>query len=424
MKHKTFTKIEEQLYSHTLENGLNIFYIPKENFSKTFAMIAANFGSADQVFKTDENQIYETPAGVAHFLEHKMFEDKDGNALQKFSKTGASPNAFTSRNITAYYFSCTDKFYENLDILTKFTCTPYFTEDNVKKECGIIEQEISMLDDDPFWNAYTNIYSAMYHNHPIKISIAGSAKSISQITPDLLYKCHKAFYSPKNLALTICGKANFEKIIEIAQKNTPKYSQNIAQRLYGERKNHVNKKEVFTQMNIAQPFFFIGIKDEPLKNEKNLLRKVIGDICCEIIAGKSSNLFNNLYEKGLISSRFNISYTIHPEAACVLINGDSKNPKEVLENVINEIKLIYKNGIQKEDFERIKNMYYGMLIRSFEQPDDLCRMQCEASFHNECFADIIEHFNKLSLTDIIQRFKILSDENRISLSVVNPKKEV
>lgn len=421
MTHEIFDKIGEEMYSHVLSNGLKIYYIPKNNFSKTFAMLATNFGSADQKFQMLNGEVLDTPAGVAHFLEHKMFEDEDGNALQKFAKTGASPNAFTSRNMTAYYFSCTDNFYENLNILTKFVCTPYFTSENVKKEKGIIEQEISMLDDDPFWNAYTNVYAGMYHNHPIRISIAGSAKSIAPITPDLLYQCHKAFYSPKNLVLTVCGNADFDKIIEIAEKNTPKQADEIANRFYGERQNTVYKNHIAVKMNVPQPFFMIGIKDIPLEeNESQSKRQLIGELCCEILAGKSSSLYNNLYKNGTLNRRFDAGYTIHPDAACVLFSGDSKNPKEVYTAILNNICEIVKNGISDDEFNRVKCMHYGMMIRSLDGTDDLCRMQCEAAFANENFATSSLQYDEITKDDLLNMFKIWNNENRFTLSEVIP----
>lgn len=421
MTHEILNNIGEEIYSHVLSNGLKIFYIPKPNFSKTFAMLATNFGSADQKFQMQDGAIINTPAGVAHFLEHKMFEDEDGNALQKFAKTGASPNAFTSRNMTAYYFSCTDNFYENLNILTKFVCTPYFTTENVKKEKGIIEQEIKMLDDDPFWNAYTNVYAGMYHEHPIRISIAGSAESIATIEPDLLYTCHKAFYSPKNLVLTVCGNADFSKIIEIAEKNTPKQADDIAKRFYGNRNEFVNKSEITVKMNVSQPLFMIGIKDEPLyKNESASYRQLVGELCCELIAGKSSELYSNLYKNGTLNRRFDASYTLHPDAACVLFSGDSKNPKLVCDEIFKEICKISENGISPDEFERVKRMHYGMLIRSLDQPDDLCRMQCESTFYGENFSTISEQYDKIKTDDLLYRFKIWQDKNKITLSQVIP----
>ena len=197
---RNYPELRESVRERVLPNGLRVCYIPKDGFSKTFAILATDFGSVDASF-TFEGQRFDTPAGVAHFLEHKMFEDEDGNALQKFARTGASPNAFTSHTMTAYHFSCTERFEENLEILLKFVFTPYFTEGNVAKERGIIGQEIRMVEDTPSWQVYCGLFRSLYREHPVRVSIPGSEESIARITPELLYTCHRAFYSPKNMAL-------------------------------------------------------------------------------------------------------------------------------------------------------------------------------------------------------------------------------
>ena len=212
---KVWTALRERMEERTLDNGLRVCYLPKEGFGKTFAILAANFGSVDASFMID-GQRHDTPAGVAHFLEHKMFEDEDGNALQKFARTGASPNAFTSHTMTAYHFSCTERFEENLEILLKFVFTPYFTEENVAKERGIIGQEIGMMDDTPGWQVFCGLLGGLYRNHPVRVPIAGSVDSIAQITPEVLYTCHRAFYSPKNMVLVVCGTADFDEVCRMA----------------------------------------------------------------------------------------------------------------------------------------------------------------------------------------------------------------
>ena len=204
-----------------LANGLKIYYIPRPGFSKTFAMLATNFGSVDASFTLDGVR-YDMPAGVAHFLEHKMFEDADGNALQKFGATGASPNAFTSHTMTAYHFSCTDRLADNLEILLKFVFTPYFTPENVRKEQGIIAQEIGMMEDTPDWAAYVGLFAGLYHEHPVRESIAGSVDSIARITPDVLLACHRAFYTPSNMCLVVCGTADFDALVQQAEALTPR----------------------------------------------------------------------------------------------------------------------------------------------------------------------------------------------------------
>ena len=263
---KNYSALGERMEMRTLDNGLRVCYLPKEGFSKTFAILATDFGSVDASF-TFEGKRYDTPAGVAHFLEHKMFEDKDGNALQKFARTGASPNAFTSHTMTAYHFSCTDRFAENLEILLKFVFTPYFTEENVAKERGIIGQEIGMMDDTPGWQAMVGLYEGLYREHPVRVSIAGSVESIAAITPETLYTCHRAFYSPKNMALVVCGTADFEEICRMAAQFSPQDAPEIGERHYGTRREAVNELLVTRKMQVSHPQFLIGFKEDPVQPE-------------------------------------------------------------------------------------------------------------------------------------------------------------
>ena len=226
-----------------LPSGLTVLVRPMPGYSGTHVIYATRFGSIDRDFRLGEREVH-LPAGVAHFLEHKMFEDEDGNALQKFARTGASPNAFTSHTMTAYHFSCTDRFEENLKILLKFVFTPYFTDENVEKERGIINQEIRMVEDTPNWEVFVGAYEGLYRNHPVRVSIPGSEESISHITPELLYTCHRAFYSPKNMALVVCGTADFEQVCRMAEEISPKDAPEIGQRHYGERRAEVHQPEV------------------------------------------------------------------------------------------------------------------------------------------------------------------------------------
>ena len=287
---KNYSALHESMQTRTLANGLRICYLPKEGFSKTFAILATDFGSVDASF-TFEGKRYDTPAGVAHFLEHKMFEDEDGNALQKFARTGASPNAFTSHTMTAYHFSCTDRFEENLKILLKFVFTPYFTDENVEKERGIINQEIRMVEDTPNWEVFVGAYEGLYRNHPVRVSIPGSEESISHITPELLYTCHRAFYSPKNMALVVCGTADFEQVCRMAEEISPKDAPEIGQRHYGERRAEVHQPVVTRKMQVSLPQCMVGFKDEPVPaGESRLRRSLIGDLAVRILCGDTPEL--------------------------------------------------------------------------------------------------------------------------------------
>lgn len=419
-----FARVRETMQTHTLPNGLRIYYIPKPGFSKTFAMLAADFGSVDAQFTLDDGTSVHTPAGVAHFLEHKMFEDADGNALQKFSKTGASPNAFTSHNMTAYYFSCTEDFNTNLEILTRFVFTPYFTDENVEKEKGIIGQEIGMMEDTPFWRAYVGMYEGLYHEHPLRTSIAGSVDSIARITPALLYQCHRAFYSPANMALVVCGTADFDTIVALAERHSPAESAHIASRSYGTRRAAVCTRESTRRMEVSQPHFMLGFKDAPLaEGERGLRRQILGELCCRLLIGETAPLYTRLYDARLINRQFSADYNLHPEAACAIFGGDSRDPQAVRDAIKTEVRRLAMEGIDPAVFERLKRANYGMTLRVLDQPDGICRAQCEAAFRGEDFLGFAPLYDTISAIDVQEMLVRWAQPARSALSVILPRQE-
>lgn len=404
----------------TLDNGLKIYYIPKPGFSKTFAMLATNFGSVDASFTLDGTRC-DTPAGVAHFLEHKMFEDEDGNALQKFGQTGASPNAFTSHTMTAYHFSCTDRFAENLEILLKFVFTPYFTDQNVEKEKGIIGQEIGMIEDTPDWAAYVGMYAGLYHEHPVRVSIAGSTQSIADITPDLLFTCHRAFYSPANMSLTVCGTADFDEIVRMAEQLTPREAARIAARHYGTRQPTVASPLVERRMAVSQPTFLLGFKDAPLApGESRQRRQLTGDLAARILCGTTAPLFGELYEDRLINRRFESSYALLPEAAAAAFGGESRDPEVVRDRLIAAVQDYAAKGVPADLFARMKKACYGLTVRILDQPDELCRMQAELGFADACCLDFADVYDTITAENVREMFARWAQPDRTSLSVIRP----
>lgn len=406
---------------HTmLENGLHIYYIPKPGFSKTFAMLATNFGAVDRTFTMD-GVTYHTPAGVAHFLEHKMFEDADGNALQKFGQTGASPNAFTSYAMTAYYFSCTDAWEQNLDILFRFVFTPYFTEENVQKEKGIIAQEINMMEDTPSWKTYVGVFEGMYHTHPVNTSIAGSVQSIAEITPEILFLCHKAFYSPANMSLIVSGNADFDRIVQMAESLSPKTAAKVAARQYGVRQENVAAAEVTHYMSVSRPSFMLGIKDLPLApEESHLRRQLVGDLAARILCGNTAPLFVSLYQERLVTRGFESSYALLPDAAAALLGGESNDPYAVRDRVAEQVQRYAAQGIEDGLFDRMKKACYGLNVRVLDQPDELCRAQAESSFAGECCLDFAKLYDTITKQEVQQMFVRWAQPDRMTLSVVLP----
>ncbi len=420
MTEKRFMALGETQFSATLPNGLRIYYYPKPGFSKTFAMLATNFGSVDESFTLDGKR-YDTPTGVAHFLEHKMFEDEDGNALQKFAATGASPNAFTSHVMTAYHFSCTDRFEENLEILLRFVYTPYFTDENVEKEKGIIGQEIGMMDDTPGWQAMVGMFEGLYREHPVRRSIAGSVESIAKITKETLFTCHRAFYSPSNMVLAVVGNADFETICAMASKFSPAKSEKIGQRHYGSRRPAIARNEVSRRMAVSLPTFMLGIKDEPLAEKESRMRRgILGDIATTVLCGKTSPLYARLYEERLINASFDVEYNLFPQAACAVFGGESRDPGAVRDAVLDEAAALALHGVDEALFERVRNARYGMMVRALDEPDDFARMQVEAAFGCEEMLNFPAIFAELTARDVQDMLARWARPDRATLSVVEP----
>ena len=418
---KLWTALRERMEERTLENGLRVCYLPKEGFSKTFAILATNFGSVDASFTIDGER-HDTPAGVAHFLEHKMFEDEDGNALQKFARTGANPNAFTSHTMTAYHFSCTDRFEENLEILLKFVFTPYFTEENVAKERGIIGQEIGMMDDTPSWRLFCGLLEGLYRNHPVRVPIAGSVESIAQITPEVLYTCHRAFYSPKNMALIVCGTADFDEICRMAAQFSPAEAPEIGQRHYGDRREAVNELTVERRMAVSRPQFLLGFKDTPLAAGESRLRSALLDeLAVRILCGDTAPLYAELYGKRLIGRDFDTDYMLFPEGAAAILGGESRDPEAARAAIEAETARLAREGVEQALFDRMKKALYGLWLRVLDVPEAYARQQAAAIFAGEDYADFAALCDTISPQDVQAVYARWAQRDRSSMSVIRPQ---
>lgn len=418
---KVWTALRERMEERTLENGLRVCYLPKEGFSKTFAILATNFGSVDASFTIDGER-HDTPAGVAHFLEHKMFEDEDGNALQKFARTGASPNAFTSHTMTAYHFSCTDRFEENLEILLKFVFTPYFTEENVAKERGIIGQEIGMMDDTPSWRLFCGLLEGLYRSHPVRVPIVGSVESIAQITPEVLYTCHRAFYSPKNMALIVCGTADFDEVCRMAAQFSPAEAPEIGQRHYGDRREAVNELTVERRMAVSRPQFLLGFKDTPLAaGESRLRRALLGELAVRILCGDTAPLYAELYGKRLIGRDFDTDYMLFPEGAAAILGGESRDPEAARAAIEAETARLAREGVEQALFDRMKKALYGLWLRVLDVPEAYARQQAAAMFAGEDYADFAAMCDTISPQDVQAVYARWAQRDRSSMSVIRPQ---
>ena len=380
------SKIKEKAYIEKLENGLTIMIIPKKNAKKKYVIWGTHFGSIDNRFimpGTGEEVFI--PDGVAHFLEHKMFEQPNGtNSLDTLMAMGIDANAYTTNDHTAYLFECTDHFDEGLAELMDYVQHPYFTDENVEKEKGIIGQEINMYDDDPGWQLYMNAMDCMYQENPIKVDIAGSIESISKITPDVLYKCYNTFYHPSNMTMVICGDFEPEKLLEQIKKMLlPKENQADIKRIYPPKEDKINKPFASQKMEVSTPIFMIGYKDTQLDttDTQNIVKKHIAiEILLNMMIGKSSDLYQELYQEGIVLSQPDIDYEFSSQYAHILISGTSKDPKTLEEKLVATIQNMQKNGIDEEHFERMKRKIYGDYVVEYNSVAEIARMFLADSF--------------------------------------------
>ena len=375
------SKVKEKLYIEKLENGLTVMIIPKVNIQKKYMIWATNFGSIDNKFiAPNEKEETVIPDGVAHFLEHKMFEQPNGtNSLDTLTALGVNANAYTSTDHTSYLFECTDNFYPALDELMDYVQTPYFTDENVEKEKGIIGQEIKMYDDYPQWEVYMNAIRNMYKNSPITIDIAGSIESISKINKEVLYKCYNTFYNPSNMVMCFAGDFEPEKLLEDVKKRLkPIEKHGEIKRIYPEEPQEIVKEETTKQMEVSMPIFVIGIKDSlnyKNCNSSSIVKKHIAiEILLNMLIGKSSKLYKELYESELITGEPYLEYEFSKQYAHIAITGQSNNPKEVLKKLQEEIQNMKNKEIDIEHFKRIKNMIYGNYVKEYDDVAEICRM--------------------------------------------------
>lgn len=415
-------KIKEKVYIETLDNGLTVMIIPRETTNKKFVIWGTHFGSIDNHFIVPSTKEEITlPDGVAHFLEHKMFEQENGvNSLDKLMALGVDPNAYTTNNHTAYYFECTTHFEEALDELMDYVQHPYFTDENVEKEKGIIGQEIKMYEDDPDWQLYINALECMYQNNPIKIDIAGSIESISKIDKEILYKSYETFYHPSNMAMVVCGNFKPEEILkEIKKRLVDKKEQGKIQRIYAQEPLTIHQKYKETFMEVNIPLFAIGFKDKI--EEKDSIKKHIAiEILLNMLIGKSSKLYQKLYNEGILMAEPNISYDFSEQYAHVLITGQSKNPKKVEEELKEEIKS-QKEKFEVEQFERLKRKVYGDFVVEYNNISDISRMFLSDFFKGINSLEYIEQYNSVSIEFTKQILTEVFDEKNEIMSVVQSK---
>lgn len=421
MQQRKFPQLGEVCYYERLENGLPVYVVPKPGYSKCHAIFAVSYGGMDRRFDLGEG-MRDTPAGIAHYLEHKMFDMKEGNALQALSANGASPNAYTASDVTAYYFSCTDRFAEHLRLLIRFVSTPYFTPESVKKEQGIIGQEIGMVHDNPDWRVYQNLLQGLYCHHPLRESIIGTVDSIAQITDQTLYDCHRAFYHPGNMVLCVAGDVDPKRVISIARSLLPAESAPIARKDYGPAEPlTAARPETEEEMAVSAPNFLLGYKAEPhTQGQEDLRRTLLGELCAELLCGENSPLYARLYREGLINKRFEAGYNSYPGAAFLVLGGESPDPGAVRQAVLEEAVRL-SQGIDPQRFQRVLRGSYGARVRSLNSLETVCGQLFRGCFRGYHYFDFGELYHTLTPQAAADFLAQTVREERSSLSVIRPK---
>ena len=415
------SKLKETLYKEKLQNGLTVMIIPKKGIQKKYIIWGTHYGSNDNKFIVPgETEITEVPKGVAHFLEHKMFEQENGvNSLDKLTSIGVSANAYTTNDHTAYLYECTDNFYEALDEFMDYVQHPYFTDENVEKEKGIIGQEIRMYDDYPEWRVYLNTLEAMYHTNPVKLDVTGTIETISHIDKDILYKCYNTFYNPSNMCLVVSGDFEPEKLLEEIKKRLIDKEQNgEIKRIFEPEEESIVKEKIEQEFKVSKPLFTIGIKCKPANQDEKVRTHIAIQIILNVLFGESSDLYKELYQEGNMFSAPSISYEFDESYAHILISESANNPDEVYKKLKEKIKQTKENGINKEDFERIKKMLYGDYIKEFDDVTDIARIFLADFMKGINSFDYIDEITEIDLEYANQILEKYFVEDKMVLSVV------
>lgn len=411
--------LKDSYYEIDHSSGFKIFVYPKENYSSTYAVFGTKYGSIDTCFKKEgEKEFTTVPEGIAHFLEHKLFESEELDAFARYAKTGASANAYTSFDKTCYLFQCSGNFEASLEILLDFVSNPYFTEQTVQKEQGIIGQEIRMYEDEPGWESLFVLLRAMYHNHSVRIDIAGTVESISHITADLLYECYDTFYNPANMALAVAGNVTVEQVLKVADKMLkPKNSQTV------ERKFQIEPESVVESyaerhLSVAMPIFAIGFKENVQTPTRTLKESMESGILLDILAGPTSSLYEELLKDNLINTTFDTEYFEGYGYSAHIFNGESSEPQKVRERINQEISRVMKDGVDREAFKRIKKKHYGSLIMDFDSVDSISNSLVSAYFNGEGLYDQLKLLESITAEDIDRRLRTAFNIENSSMSVI------
>ena len=416
-----YPRLDAVLYRYRLENGLQVLIHPRPGFQKTLAYFATSYGSVHNRF-TWEGQAHNVPAGIAHFLEHKLFELPDMDVTARLSALGAHVNAFTSYDMTAYYVLCAGHFYESLELLLKFVSTPYFPEESVKRELGIIDQEIGMHTDSPESRVFENLMQAMYQNFPIRQPILGTTDSIRDITPENLTLCHKAFYNPSNMVLTIVGDVEPEQVFSVVRQVLGSKTEAPGKKCREDTEpTACFQPRIQDKMEISMPTFLLGFKWGNLESSREGVRlEIIGDLAAEALFGESSELYLSLYDQGLIDGSFGGGFEVADERAMLICGGDSDEPQAVFDAILTQAEKLSQSGIDETAFLRMKRSALGRRIRDLDSFDSTCFRLCAYALSDFDYFTFPEIYDQVTREDIRQFLLALTDRSRWSISIIEP----
>ncbi len=420
--------IQEKVFVADLSPGPALYVLPREGFNKKYAIFSTRFGSIDNCFMVKQNgekKKVSVPDGVAHFLEHKLFDNEDGNIFDRFAEYGASPNAFTTFTHTTYLFSCTDFFEENLGLLLEFVQSPYFTEESVAKEQGIIQQEIMMYQDNPDWRVFFNLLGALYHEHPVRKDIAGDVESISRITRDVLYTCYNTFYHPANMAIFVTGDLSPDQVLKQVTDDLERRSINGSQdieRCYPGENASVNQRKVTQELSVSQPMLYMGFKDtySYLEGRELLVRDLVSELLLEMIFSKSEPLYTRLYEEGLIDERFSAGFVAECSYGYTIMGGKTKDPDLLHQRILEGIHQIKKEGLKEESFARHRRKMQGEFLKSFNSLEFIANNFLANRFRGVDLFEIVDALERISFQDIESRLHEHLNEELHAVSIINP----
>lgn len=421
MIEKIYDKLTgETCLKYVHASGTEIYMLPMENYSSATAQFTAKFGSQDNSFRTVDGEFVKIPDGTAHYLEHKLFESEEKDAFSLFAQTGASCNAGTSFDYTQYYFSCADKFSQNLEILLDFVANPYFTEENVEKERGIIAQEITMYRDNPSWRVFTNLLEALYEKNPVRLDIAGTVESIAQITPKTLYDCYNTFYNPSNMFLCVAGNFDPEDVCRVCEEKLRAGKAFSVETAPFDEPYAVAKKLVRISMPVAKPIFELGFKRNAVYGMGEIEDYIYFNILFDMIFGESSEFFEKMREKGLLNDEWSVSVFSGRGHIFPTARGESENPELVFEEMQRTIREFKKNPPEKLLFERVKKSTYGSLVRDFSNVSSVASTLSESALSGVSPFAAINTAASADYNVLLEKLESLDEENA-SVSVVENK---